>query len=525
MNLVENGKNRTKPKGLIVAGLGGGSGKSVVSVGLTAHFAASQRKVYPFKKGPDYIDAGWLQLAAGVPCYNLDPYLMAKEDLLQSFYGRAAGAAICLIEGNRGLYDGVDVEGSFSTAELSLQLDLPILLVVDCTKTTRTVAALVLGCLKLDPAVRIRGVVLNQIGGSRHESIVRQSVEKYAGVPVLGAIPRMKRDIFPMRHLGVTPFQEYEGADEAITTLTRVARQHLDLAAVEQIMEPVEIPEESLLEQPVAGSLDVTDHGVNYQNSDNLHVCKRLQGAGDARHRPESYTSVCDQADNTAGSVPCDRLPLDRVRIGVLRDAAFQFYYPENFKALEQAGAELVEINSLTAPELPDIHGLYIGGGFPETSIRYLSANISFRKSIKDMAKQGLPIYAECGGLIFLGRKIILDGEWFPLVDLFPVEFSLQKKPQAHGYTVLEAGPGNPFYAPGTQIKGHEFRYSKVDAWPGSPEDLSLAMKRGVGFAGKRDGLVYKNVLALYTHIHAVGTPEWAPALIARARTFKLKKG
>ena len=470
MSLVGTDENRTKPQGLIVAGMGGGSGKSVVSVGLTAHFAASQRKVYPFKKGPDYIDAGWLQLAAGVPCYNLDPYLMAKEDLLQSFYSRAGAAEICLIEGNRGLYDGVDVDGSFSTAELSLQLDLPVLLVVDCTKTTRTVAAFVLGCLKLDPAVRIRGVVLNRIGGSRHESIVRQSVEKYTGVSVLGAIPRMKRDIFPMRHLGVTPFQEYEGADEAITTLTRIARQHLDLAAVEQIMEPVEIPEESRLEQPVVGSMD-------------------------------------------------------KVRIGVLRDAAFQFYYPENFKALERAGAELVEINSLTAPALPDIHGLYIGGGFPETSIRYLSANISFRKSIRDMAKQGLPIYAECGGLIFLGRKIILDGEEFPLVDLFPVEFSLQKKPQAHGYTVLEAGPGNPFYTPGTQIKGHEFRYSRVDAWPGLPEDLTMAMKRGFGFVGKRDGLVYKNVLALYTHIHAVGTPEWAPALIARAREFKVKKG
>ena len=469
MNLVETGENRIKPKGLIVAGMGGGSGKSVVSVGLTAHFAASHRKVYPFKKGPDYIDAGWLQLAAGVPCYNLDPYLMAKEDLLQSFYRRAAAAEICLIEGNRGLYDGVDVDGSFSTAELSLQLDLPVLLVVDCTKTTRTVAALVLGCLKLDPAVRIRGVVLNQLGGARHESIVRQSVEKYTGVPVLGAIPRMKQDIFPMRHLGVTPFQEYEGADEAISTLKDVARRHLDLDAVEQIMEPVEIPEEFRFEQPVAVSRD-------------------------------------------------------RVRIGVLRDAAFQFYYPENFKALERAGADLVEINSLTAPELPDIHGLYIGGGFPETSIRYLSANISFRKSIKDKAKQGLPIYAECGGLIFLGRKIILDGEWFPLVDLFPVEFSLQKKPQAHGYTVLEAGSGNPFYAPGTQIKGHEFRYSRVDAWPGTPEDLSMTMKRGVGFVGKRDGLVYENVLALYTHIHAVGTPEWAPALIARAREFK-KKG
>lgn len=452
------------PKGLIIAGLGGGSGKSVVSVGLTACFAKDKRTIYPFKKGPDYIDAGWLQFAAGEPCYNLDPYLMVKESMLQSFYSRVAGAEICLVEGNRGLYDGVDVDGSYSTAELSRQLGLPVVLVVDCTKTTRTVAALVLGCLTLDPQVNIRGVVLNQIAGPRHESIVRQSVEKYAGVPVLGAVPRMKKDIFPMRHLGVTPFQEYEGASEALVFLAENARSSLDLAAIEERMVPIRIHDE--------------------------------------------YSSAPVQ-------------PSPQVRIGYLRDAAFQFYYPENLQALEQAGAELVEINSLTTPELPDIHALYIGGGFPETSARLLSSNVSFRTSIREMAEQGLPIYAECGGLIFLGRAMILDGKNFPLVDLFPVEFSLEKKPQAHGYTVLEAGPGNPFYRPGTTIKGHEFRYSKVASWLGRAEDMTMAVKRGVGFNQGRDGLVYKNVLALYTHIHAVGTPEWAPALVSRAKEFK----
>ena len=458
-NQVNNGSG---PKGLIVAGLGGGSGKSVVAVGLAACLTAKQYKVYPFKKGPDYIDAGWLQLAAMRPCYNLDPYLMSPEALLESFRQRSAIAEICLIEGNRGLYDGVDVSGSFSTAELSRQLGLPVLLVVDCTKTTRTVAALVLGCQELEPDVAIRGVVLNRIGTSRHEAIVRQAIEKYTSVPVLGAVRRMKQDIFPMRHLGVTPFQEYAGAEEAVSTLAEIAADSLDVERILAVMEPV---------YPLA-----------------------------------QITELKSSARE--------------VRIGILRDAAFQFYYPENLVALEKAGAQLVEINSLTATELPDIHALYIGGGFPETNAHHLAANVSFRRSVKEMAEHGLPIYAECGGLIYLGERMIIEGREFPLVGIFPVSFTLEKKPQAHGYTRFKAG-SNPFYPEGTEIKGHEFRYSRIENWPGTGGDLALTMIRGVGFSEKKDGLIHKNVLALYTHIHAIGTPEWAPALVDSARRFK----
>jgi len=203
------------PKGIVVAGLSGGSGKSVVAVGLTAAYAGRGRNVVPFKKGPDYIDAGWLQLAAGKPCYNLDPYLMDSKVIKDSFSQHAGEAEIAIIEGNRGLFDGVNVEGAYSTAELAVDLKLPVLLVVDCTKTTRTVAAMVLGCQKLDPRVIINGVVLNRLGTARHEAIVRRSVEQYTGIPVVGAIHRSKTDIFPQRHLGVTPHQEHEGAEKA----------------------------------------------------------------------------------------------------------------------------------------------------------------------------------------------------------------------------------------------------------------------------------------------------------------------
>ena len=457
-------KSQKMPKGLVVAGLGGGSGKSVVAVGLVALLAAKGFNVVPFKKGPDYIDAGWLSLAAGRPCFNLDPFLMEEEAMLDSFVEHGSGADCIIVEGNRGLYDGVDARGTYSTAELAIRLELPVLLVVDCTKTTRTVAALVLGCKLLDANVSICGVVLNRIGSTRHEKIVTESIEKYTGIPVLGAIRRMRKDIFPMRHLGVTPFQEYDGAGDALDFLQQTVDNTLSLNDVQ-----------SLMRTPVA---------LHSPRSSSIEVIK------------------------------------NSVKIGVIRDAAFQFYYPENLLALERLGAEVVEINALHEQELPDIDGLYIGGGFPETSAGVLSANVSFRQSVKEKAHQGLPIYAECGGLIYLGEKITLDGHDYSLVGLFPVRFTLEKKPQAHGYTVLKARKGNPFYAEGVEVKGHEFRYSKVATWQQDSEQLGFDMERGVGFTDNRDGLIYKNVLALYTHIHAVGTPQWAGALVNKAREF-----
>ena len=453
-------------KGIMVAGLGGGAGKSVVAVGLTAAFTRLGKRVVPFKKGPDYIDAGWLQLAAGQSCYNLDPYLMTKEAIRSSFITHADAADIIIIEGNRGLYDGVNLEGSYSTAELALMLEIPVLLVVNCTKTTRTVAAMVMGCQQFDQRVKISGVILNQVGTARHENIVRQAVEHYTGIPVLGAVPRMKTDIFPQRHLGITPHQEYDGAELASNKLADIADQHLDLKRIEEVMN--EIP---LAAQKEAGESQIS-----------------------------SSTSV---------------------RIGILKDAAFQFYYPENIEALQKEGAEIVEINAMTAAILPELDALYIGGGFPETSSKRLSDNETFRQSVLQAVESGLPVYAECGGLIYLGESITLDGEEFPLAGVFPVRFGLEKKPQAHGYTILKVSGQNGFYPPGEEIKGHEFRYSKILSWPGDSGDLALTMQRGVGFVDGKDGLVYKNVLALYSHVHAVATPQWAGSLVARAREFK----
>ncbi|NTV15148.1 MAG: cobyrinate a,c-diamide synthase [Desulfobulbaceae bacterium] len=458
--------NAGGPLGLVVAGLSGGSGKSVVAVGLIAALSRAGGRVAPFKKGPDYIDAGWLALAAGIPCNNLDPFLMPPEILHGSFLRHCRQADYALIEGNRGLFDGVDLAGTCSTAELAVALGLPVLLVVDCTKSTRTVAALVLGCRDFDPRVRIGGVILNRIGTGRHEGIVRQAVEHYTGIPVLGALPRSREDVFPQRHLGVTPGPEHEDAGAAIILLADRIGKYLDLTGIKAIMAPVTGGEEDMAKAEV--------------------------------------TPVANP-----------------VRIGVIRDAAFQFYYQENLEALVVEGAELVEINALADRELPNLDALYIGGGFPENRAAELAANHTFRASLRERVAAGLPVYAECGGLIYLGRRITMAGQSHELVGIFPVDFTLEKKPQAHGYTRLVVEGDNPFYPVGARISGHEFRYSRVQAWAGEQAGLVAQVERGVGFVEGRDGLVYKNVLALYTHIHALGTPEWAPAMVRRAQIFR----
>lgn len=458
-------------KGIVIAGLAGGSGKSVVSVGLTAYLAKKKRNVVPFKKGPDYIDAGWLALAAKKECYNLDPYLMSEETLQRSFQRHGSRAEVVVVEGNRGLYDGVNSSGGYSTAELAISLNLPVVLVVNCMKTTRTVAAMVLGCKMLDRRVDIRGVILNNIATERQRKIVTAAVEDATGIPVLGVVPRMKKDIFPMRHLGMVPYQEYLGCDDAVSYLAEIFEQSVDMEGLEETMSPI-------------------------QHNDTFE----FNNAG---------------ADNFT----------EKVKIGIIQDAAFQFYYAENLEALRNEGAELVMINALEDNSLPLLDGLYIGGGFPETSARELADNKDFRQSLKLAADEGLPIYAECGGLIYLGESITFGEREYSLTGVFPVRFGMSDKPQAHGYTIFEVDEDNPFYQRDAVVKGHEFRYSTILEWRGAPENLGLKMKRGKGFADGRDGLMYKNVLALYTHVHAYGTPQWAPGFVGFCRRRKINIG
>lgn len=468
----------------------GGSGKTTLSLAVTSSLRLRHGlKVIPYKKGPDYIDAGWLSVAAKHPCYNLDPFLVSKEKVADSFFAHFTGD-IALIEGNRGLFDGMDAEGSFSTAELAKLLKAPVILIVDCTKMTRTTAAVVQGFVHFDKDVAIRGVVLNQIAGSRHESIIRESIAKYCDVPVVGAIPRLKKGEMPERHMGLTPHHEHEDASGVVSFAETLADKYLDMPAIIKIARSAE-------------SLDYGDKPFDLS----------FPLAGSPFDGSDCGQSAMTEIETS-----------EAVKIGVFRDAAFQFYYPENFEELEKCGAEIVEIDALGGSGLPPVDALYIGGGFPETNAVRLAQNISFREAVKKAAEKGLPIYAECGGLMFLGEAIVMNGERYPMAGILPIVIEMRPRPEAHGYTIVEVDGENPFYPTGTILQGHEFHYSSVSEFRKS-DDISLAfnMKRGKGIAGLRDGICYKNVLATYTHIHALGAPEWVRGLIAKAKEAKGK--
>jgi len=454
-----------------MAALRGGAGKTTLAAALTVALQKRGIPVVPFKKGPDYIDAAWLALAASRPCYNLDTFLMGTEQTVRSFSRHAAAGAVSIIEGNRGLFDGVNAAGEFSTGELAKLLNAPVILVVDCDKVTRTAAAMVLGCQNLDPAVDIRGVILSRVSGSRHATVIRQAIEEYTGLPVLGIVPRMTDLPFTQRHLGLIPPPEHSGARQALNRAGMIAEDCLD----------------------IPGLLAVAYSAAPW--------------SVDAFPNPE-------QGEN--GN--------EQITIGVIKDAAFQFYYSENLEALSDRGAKIMEISALDDDALPPVDALYIGGGFPETQAARLSANASFRRSVRDAAEAGLPIYAECGGFIYLGDSLTIGECNYPMAGALPASFTMEKRPQGHGYITLEVDRENPFFPVGTKITGHEFHYCRVRTLHENKRFTACRVLRGTGIDGKRDGLCRKNILAGFTHLHALGTPGWAQAVIDCARRHRQTK-
>ena len=460
--------NSQRPR-IVIAALRGGAGKTTLSVALTVALRHQGIQVVPFKKGPDYIDAAWLSRAAAGPAFNLDTYLMGSERVVQSFSRHATKDGISVIEGNRGLFDGVNSAGVFSTAELAKLLAAPVILVVDCDKVTRTAAAMVLGCLHLDPAVNIQGVILSRVNGNRHASVIRQAIEEYTGLPVFGVVPRLPDLPFVQRHLGLIPPVEHERVRQALEMAGEMAHDYLD----------------------VAGLLAVARSAPAWKIG--------------AFPRP---------ARSRKGSA-------EPVTIGVLRDAAFQFYYQENLEALTDRGARVISISALDDEVLPPVDALYIGGGFPETQAGRLMQNESFRLSVREAAEKGLPIYAECGGFIYLGESLTIGDRLYPMVGALPVSFRMEKRPQGHGYTTLVVDHENPFFPVGTTITGHEFHYCRIVSQ--REEDLNTAFNvlKGTGMDGRREGMCRKNILAGFTHLHALGTPEWADAIIEQARQYR----
>lgn len=449
---------------VLVAGLGGGSGKTIVSLGLARAFFEQGLKVQTYKKGPDYIDAKWLSLASHSTTSNLDPFLLSPDILRNLFWSRAGTADLALLEGNRGLYDGKDVVGSCSSAELAKALQCPVIIVADCTKVTRTMAAIILGLTAFDPEVDIRGVILNRTAGCRHQTILRQSIEKYTDVQVLGVLPKLPENPIPERHMGLISDAEFE--HDPFTDIAAFLRTHADLDA-----------------------------------------CLAI-----ARQAPP--------VSLTLGPLYPDAAPGDPVRIGVARDAALWFYYQENFEALRSAGAELVEFSLLADDRIPAVDALYMGGGFPETLAHGLAQNVSMRRAVKSAVADGMPVYAECGGLMYLSRELHYEGVVYPMADVFPLATKVFKKPQGHGYMSSSVTEPNPFYAPQSRLTGHEFHYSRcLDT--AAVESFVFQVERGQGMAKGQDGVLHRNCLAGYTHMHALGNPRWALNFVAAARRYR----
>ncbi len=455
-----------------MAAIRGGTGKTALSLGLAAAWRRRGWEVTPFKKGPDYIDSAWLSQGAGRPCRNLDTFLMGRENVMRSFRRHAPPEGISLIEGNRGLYDGVDAEGTHSTAELAKLLGAPVILILDADKMTRTAAALVLGCQMLDPQVDIRGVILNRVARARQERVLKSSVENVCRLPILGSLPRLENFPFPERHLGLLPPQEHGWVRGAVDQAREAVETYLDVEALEEV----------------------------------------ARSAGPLMGPGEEESEIFLPPAETGFPV-----------IGVIKDSSFQFYYPENLEALSARGARVVEISAMEEKELPPVDALYIGGGFPESYAQRLAENGTFRRSLRAAVEKGLPVYAECGGLMYLGESLMVGEKEFPMAGIFPVSFEMETRPQGHGYTVLEVEGKNPFFLPGTRLKGHEFHYSRPLQWRGEEMRFAFRVERGSGFAGKRDGLCHKNVLATYSHLHALGCEEWAEGLVKKALNWRFE--
>jgi len=447
------------------------SGKTTVSIGLCRALSSRGVRVQPFKKGPDFIDPLWLGQAAGRPCYNLDYNTMSREAIRASFVRESAGCDFALIEGNVGLYDSTDVAGTETNAELAKLLGAPVLLVIDCAGMSRGIAPLLLGYRAFDPEVWIAGVVLNKVGGSRHGANLRRAVEHYTDLPVLGLVERDPALAIAERHLGLMPSNETAEAEALVERIAALVADQIDLGAVQVL-------------------------------------------AGEARP--------------LVGAVepPAPRAGGESVRIGLARDSAFGFYYPDDLRAFVEGGAEIVEFSPVCDPGLPRVDGLFLGGGFPEYRMAELEANRGMRESVADFVARGGPVYAECGGLMYLCKRLHWKGQRRAMAGALNAEVEMRPTPQGRGYVRLRETHGFPWPAlEGTppsrsrEIRAHEFHHSAILA-PDPTWRYAYEVLRGTGIDGCHDGVVQGNLLACYSHLRDINT-GWVERFLAQVRRVR----
>ena len=456
---------------LLISAAHKSSGKTTISIGLCAALQASGRRVQPFKKGPDYIDPMWLGQASLHDCINLDFYTMSHDEILSTIQQHSENSDICIIEGNKGLYDGLDIEGSNSNAALAGLTKTPVILVIDVQGMTRGIAPLLLGYQAFQKDIHIAGVILNQIRGSRHESKLRNVIEHYTHIPIVGAVYHNPELAITERHLGLIPSNEDQQAQQQILRIGKLIAEQVDLEQLEQI----------------ASQAPALPPSV-YQ-----------------RQKPK-YSKI--------------------VKVAIARDAAFGFYYPDDLEAFKKCGAELIEFNTIEDEKLPECDALFIGGGFPETLMEKLERNQSMRQSIKNTIDDGLPAYVECGGLMYLARSIHWQGKKHNMVDCIPGDITMHRRPVGRGYVQLEVSKQHPWGSikdsslPQSSFPAHEFHYSSIENLPESAQ-FAYNVRRGAGIDGKKDGYIHKNLVASYSHLRDTSENHWVESFVNFIRSKK----
>jgi cobyrinic acid a,c-diamide synthase len=455
-------------RGLVIAGTQSGVGKTTVTLGLLYALARRGLKVQPFKVGPDFIDPGHHTRAAGRVCRNLDGWMLSREANLALFRRRAREADVAVVEGVMGLFDGYDgASEAGSTAQMAKWLGLPVLLVVDARAMARSAAALVHGFASFDPALSLAGVVFNRIGSAAHLEYLNQALSCLKEVRGFGGLPRDQALAIPERHLGLATAEDHPLDETYLGRLADLLEAHLDLEGLLAALPPLTLPEEPA---PAAAPL--------------------------------------------------------LVRLGVARDRAFCFYYPENLELLASFGAELVPFSPLEDRELPPgLDGVYLGGGYPELYAGQLAANDGLKQALKEAAAGGMPIYAECGGLMFLAREIRdLEGRVHPMAGVFPFAVRMLPRLKALGYREVTLTAPGLLGTAGTMARGHEFHYSEIVGEPdGVPRLYRLTPRRGG--AAVSEGYQENRVLASYVHLHFGSNPEVARHLVASCRAYKENLG
>lgn len=451
---------------IVIAATQSGSGKTTIVTGLLAALKEKGLKVQSYKVGPDYIDPGYHEIASGRPGHNLDTWLVTEEKLAEIFARTADDADIAIIEGVMGLYDG-GKNGISSTASVAKLLDAPVLLVINAKSMGESAAALALGFKQYDPTVNIAGVILNRLGSPTHRQMIEEALERL-DIPVFGAVGRNDKMNMPERHLGLLPVQENNSEAEVVAEIGRTVGASVDIEKIISLAESA--PE---IELPARNNL------------------------------PEKR----------------------RLRIAVARDDAFTFYYPESIYQLEISGAEIIPFSPLHDREMPEADGLILGGGFPEMFASELYSNESMRASIGEAAKSGMPIYAECGGFMYLMKEMVdFDGNHFPMTGIIPGSVTMNKKLQTVGYVAATMEKDTVLGRKGTVLHGHEFHFSSECA----PENINPEeYPRAFTFQRMRKippylaGYAKDNILGSYLHLHFAGSPEAARSFVDKCAEYR----